>query len=270
MNASSEPEARKTLAGGEVREAIENHRSPPTPPRFSFTAPWKGARSQRQPSATVMAESFSSRALPGRNLDVVIVSRSRSGGSRSPSLAPPPANLSRASGSTLFTRITMAVALWLSVIIPGHASPLRVSGEFGTISISHGGRTEKIQLPDGVGVDMDDAILLADQSRAEHRYLLLQVTGPSRRSENGNGNCGGGVETSIVWLKLAGWKIVESKHRKVESCWTDEGFLQTPQWREGICTVVFWAPRENNQEFTLSYNSAKPSQGFLLSSKPFK
>lgn len=48
-----------------------------------------------------MAESFSSRALPGRNLDAVIVSRSRSGGSRSPSLAPPPANLSRAFGSIL-------------------------------------------------------------------------------------------------------------------------------------------------------------------------
>lgn len=145
-----------------------------------------------------------------------------------------------------------------------------MSGEIYTISISHGKGTEEIQLPEGVGVDMDDAILLADQSKAEHRYLLLQVTGPSRRSGNGNGNCGGGVETSIVWLKLAGWKIVESKHRKVESCWTDEGFLQTPQWRKGICTVVFWAPRENNQEFTLSYNSAKPDQGFQLSSKPFK
>jgi hypothetical protein len=163
----------------------------------------------------------------------------------------------------------MWFVMWLSVVLPGHASPLRVSGEFETISISHSGRFEKIQLPDGVGVDMDDAILLADQSRAEHRYLLLQVTGPSRRSGNGNGNCGAGVETSIVWLKLADWKIVESKHRKVESCWTDEGFLQTPQWQDGICKVVFWAPRENNQEFTLTYDSAKPEKGFQLASKPF-
>ena len=104
MNAPSEPEARKTLAGGEVREANENHRNPPTTPRFSFTAPWKGARSERQPSATVMAESSPSRALPGRSLDSVKVSRSRSGGSRSPSLASPPANFSRASGSTLHSK----------------------------------------------------------------------------------------------------------------------------------------------------------------------
>lgn len=109
MNASSEPEARKTIAGGEVRETNENHRNPPTPPRFSFTAPWKGARSQRQPSATVMAESFSSRALPGHNLDAVIVSRSRS-----PSLAPPPANLSRASGSIL----GYLCALLISALFP--------------------------------------------------------------------------------------------------------------------------------------------------------
>ena len=88
-------------AGGEVREANENHRNPPTPPRFSFTAPWKGARCQRQPSATDLAKSSSSRALQGRSPDSVIVSRSRYGGSRSPSLASPPANLSRASGSTL-------------------------------------------------------------------------------------------------------------------------------------------------------------------------
>ena len=99
MNASAEPEARKTLAGGETSAASENHRTTTPHPRFTFTAPWKGARSQRKPSVTVMVESSPSRALPGRSLDSVIVSRSRSGGSRSPSLASPPANLSRASGS---------------------------------------------------------------------------------------------------------------------------------------------------------------------------
>ena len=268
MNAPYEPEARKTLAGGEVREANENHRNQPTTPRFSFTASWKDARSQRLPSVTAMTESLPSRALPGRPPDSVMWVTRPSGGSRSPSLASPPANLSRASGSTIWT-FAFHTYLWLSIICSVHAAPLKVTGDFDTITLSHAGKTEKIKLPEEVGVDMDDAILLADQVRAEHRYLLLQVTGPSRRSGNGNGNCGAGVETSIVWLKLTNWRIAELKHRKVESCWTDEGFLETPKWKDGICKVVFWAPRENNQEFTLTYDAAKPEKGFQLTSKPF-
>lgn len=101
MNTPSEPEARKTLAGGETSAASEKHRTPPPHPRFTFTAPWKGARSQRNPSATVMVESSPSRALPGRSADSGMIVTRQSGGSRSPSLASPPANLSRASGSTL-------------------------------------------------------------------------------------------------------------------------------------------------------------------------
>ena len=268
MNAPSEPKARKPLAGGETSAASENHRTTPPHPRFTFTASWKDARSQRQSRATVMAESSPSRALLGRSLDSVNDSRSRSGGSRSPSLASPPANLSQASGSTIWA-FAVHTYLWLSIICSVHAAPLKVSGDFDAITLRHAGKSAKIKLPEEVGVDMDDAVLLADQVRAEHRYLLLQVTGPSRRSGNGNGNCGAGVETSIVWLKLTNWKIAESKHRKVESCWTDEGFLETPKWKDGICKVVFWAPRENNQEFTLTYDSAKPEKGFQLTSKPF-
>ena len=158
---------------------------------------------------------------------------------------------------------------FLTGLLSTQAGELRIKGEFDTISLRHAGKSAKLKLPEEVGVDMDDAILLADQVRAEHRYLLLQVTGPSRRSGNGNGNCGGGVETSIVWLKLTNWRIAELKHRKVESCWTDEGFLEMPKWKDGICKVVFWAPRENNQEFTLTYDSAKPEKGFQLTSKPF-
>jgi hypothetical protein len=268
MNAPSEPEDRKKLAGGETGAASENHRTTPPHPRYTFTAPWKGARSQRQPSATVMAESPPSRALPGRPLDSVILSRSRSGGSRSPSLASPPANLSRASGSRL-EKLVVMTCLWLSITFSVHAGSLRVSGKFDTITLSHAEKTEDIKLPEGVMVDMDDAILLAHQVRSRHRYLLLLVTGPSRRYGNPNGRCGAGVETSILWLKLINWKIAESKHRRVESCWTGEGLLETPKWKDGICKVVFWAPRENNQEFTLTYDSAKPEKGFQLTSKPF-
>ncbi|MBV6500392.1 MAG: hypothetical protein CJBNEKGG_02870 [Prosthecobacter sp.] len=47
----------------------------------------------------------SSRALPGRNQASMLVRPHGSGGSRSPGLAPPPANLPRASGSTSCLRL---------------------------------------------------------------------------------------------------------------------------------------------------------------------
>jgi hypothetical protein len=50
MNAPSEPEARKTLAGGEVRAANENHRNPPTPPTFLIHRALEG---REKPTSTL-------------------------------------------------------------------------------------------------------------------------------------------------------------------------------------------------------------------------
>ena len=68
MNAPSEPEARKTLAGGEVRAANENHRNPPTPPTFLIHRALEGrekpSQNQRNRPGHIVAFSRPSRALP--------------------------------------------------------------------------------------------------------------------------------------------------------------------------------------------------------------
>lgn len=116
---------------------------------------------------------------------------------------------------------------------------------------------------------MDDAVLLARQQAGDSLYLLMFVTGPSRRGGNGMGLCGAGVESSIVWLKLRDWCIADSNHRQVESCWRDITLLEAAHWKDGICIVTFWDFRDHNQEFTLSYNPKNPADGFQLASKPF-
>ena len=116
---------------------------------------------------------------------------------------------------------------------------------------------------------MDDAVLLARQQVGGSQYFVLFVTGPSRRGGNGMGHCGAGVESSIVWLRLQDWRITDSKHRRVESCWRDVTLLEPVRWKNGICIVNFWDFRDNNQEFTLRYDPKKPTEGFQLTSKPF-
>jgi hypothetical protein len=159
--------------------------------------------------------------------------------------------------------LSFATSTWLA------AAQLSVSGHGSTITVVEAGKRHRIPLPDAVRVDMDDAVLLARQSANGFQYLVFFVTGPSRRGGNGMGHCGAGIESSIVWLQLQDWRVTDSKHRQVESCWRDITLLQPAHWKDGICIVTFWDFRDNNQEFTLRYNPKKPAEGFQLTSKPF-
>jgi hypothetical protein len=149
------------------------------------------------------------------------------------------------------------------------AAPLTVSGHGSAITITAAGDRHLIFLPDAVRVDMADAVLLARQRANGFQYLVLFVTGPSRRGGTGMGRCGAGIESSIVWLQLRNWRITKSKHRQVESCWRDVTLLQPAHWKNGICVVTFWDFRDKDQEFTLRYNPKKPTEGFEVTSKPF-
>ena len=165
-------------------------------------------------------------------------------------------------------------ALLLAIITflisrPCAASDFSVSGHSSTLRITTAGEQHRIIIPEEVKVDMDDAVLLARKQVGELRFLLLFVTGPSRRGGNGMGHCGSGIESSIVWLKLDGWRISDYKFRLVESCWHGISLLKPISWKDETCVVNFWDFEDNNQEFTLSYDSRKPSDGFRLASKPF-
>ena len=176
--------------------------------------------------------------------------------------------------------------LWLiAVIVAGCRSPttviaesslgverrsdLRISGDGAILRASIGSETHKIDLPESMNLDMDGAVLLAHQSDGTFGYLLCLTTGPSRRHGNPYGRCGAGIETSVIWLKLHAWRIVDSQQRRVESCWTDQSVVKGPHWRDRKCFVVFWDPHDDNSEVTLSYDCDKPNEGLSFTKKPF-
>jgi hypothetical protein len=150
------------------------------------------------------------------------------------------------------------------------AADIRIARAGGAIIIfQQEGERRELALPESVGVDMTDAVLLAWGKSAGEHFLLLLVRGPSRRTRDSMGYCGAGVESAIVWLRLRNWVISDSKTRRVESCFHSVSLLQGPRWKEGICSLTFWDFPDGNQEFTLRYDSKTPSAGFTLTAKPF-
>ena len=161
----------------------------------------------------------------------------------------------------LFLLLSAAVAV---------AADFRIIRAFGsTIVFQQASERRELVLPQSVGVHMSDAVLLAWRKSADEHFLLLFVTGPSRRTPDGMGYCGAGVESAVVWVRLQKWSISDLKSRCVESCFHSVSLLQGPRWKEGICSVIFWDFPDGNQEFTLQYDSKTPSAGFVLAAKPF-
>jgi hypothetical protein len=66
--------------------------------------------------------------------------------------------------------------------------------------------------------------VLSAKASGEFIYLLFDITGPSRGSENAMSYCGAGEERSVVWLKLGrDWKKADAQSFVFESCWDVAG-----------------------------------------------
>ena len=161
------------------------------------------------------------------------------------------------------------IVLNITALASSKETRLSAAGSGSTITLTKSGQCHRIHLPDEVRVDMDDAVLLANKNRKDFQYILLFVTGPSRRGGNHMGRCGAGIESSIVWLKLRNWQIADSKHRLVESCWHGQSLLKPVQWIHEVCCAVFWDPNDENSTVTLRYDSRKPQKGFSFTKEPF-
>ncbi len=116
-----------------------------------------------------------------------------------------------------------------------------------------------------VGVDMDRASVLAFQTRAGLTYVLLDVSGPSRRYGPTH-ECGAGYESSLVWLRLKGWRLLEIRAVRYDSCWFSLEVDGEPQ-RGARYSVSFWDFGTMKYK-TVTYDRAHPERGFELIGRP--
>ncbi len=150
----------------------------------------------------------------------------------------------------------------LSASLASAQRAAQVSGDGSVLSIMHQHVRHRIQLTASVKVDMDTVEVIDSQNIGALTYLLLVVSGPSRRNGRGAGQCGAGEETAIVWLRLFNWRIERSQSQLVASCWTDNSVLEPLQITDDAIGLRFMVMRPDSATLRLRYDRTKPERGF--------
>ena len=117
-----------------------------------------------------------------------------------------------------------------------------------------------------VGVDMDEAKLLDIQHKSGLTYVLLDINGPSNRA-GGSHQCGAGIESSLVWLRLKRWQLLEVRAVRYGSCWFSLE-SDVPLKRSGTLYTISFMDFGAIKAKTVTYDRARPELGFALTGRP--
>lgn len=163
-------------------------------------------------------------------------------------------------------RMLGVLALASSLLLVWAAS-ISAKGQGSRLTLIQGQTWHSYTLPKAIEVDMDEARVLDFQRKGDLGYVLLEVTGPSKRGSP-LGYCGAGTEGSTLWLQLRGWKLERVRWEKHQSCFYSIE-ANPAQWSGRVLKIEFWDYRTMKQKI-LTYDRTQPQQGFLLSEKPIK
>ncbi len=142
---------------------------------------------------------------------------------------------------------------------------LTAQGQGDKLTLTQGTTPHSYTMPGSLEVDMDSASVLDVQSKAGITYILLDVSGPSRRG-NPTAFCGAGTESALMWLKLRDWKLYEVRPVTYASClYNIEPISRV--WEKNILTLKannFYSKRLK----ILSYSKGRPEASVLVLEKP--
>ena len=142
----------------------------------------------------------------------------------------------------------------------------RVRGE--RLVITERGRAHTLDLGDKVSAArIEDAEVIFKSSAGGAVYLLLDICGWSKRTQDDR-QCGAGTECDLVWLKLdARWRIQDAKSARYESCWasttSDDGYKISGR----TLTIEFDNFRED-VKVKLTYDAERPERGLVIEQSP--
>ena len=101
------------------------------------------------------------------------------------------------------------------------------------------------------------------------RYLVIEVSGDSRDG-NYDRQCGAGIESNLIWLKLdAAWKILDVKSVRYQSCWSGIDLDGPFKVTKTALTMGFSNSRDDVNS-KLTYNADEPEKGFQIEETAIK
>lgn len=125
---------------------------------------------------------------------------------------------------TILPVVSLAALFLIGCTATAPRTPLaRVSGGGPEIAFSAGRRSWPVELPANIRrVPPDDGVQLIDYRSIDGvDYLLLAVDGTSMGRNAAGHECGGGDETSLVWLRYRAGRLHSVQQRLVRSCARD-------------------------------------------------
>lgn len=155
--------------------------------------------------------------------------------------------------------------VWLNAALAQAVVAVQAKGD--QLVLGKGGTEHRYTLPGSLEVDMVSATVLDVQTKAGITFILLDVSGPSRRGKP-DGFCGAGSESALVWLKLRSWKLYEVRPVTYASClYSIEPVSRG--WDKNLFTLKsnnFYS----NKLKTLTYARARPEASIVVLETPLK
>ncbi|HJX85808.1 MAG TPA: hypothetical protein VJ723_15815 [Candidatus Angelobacter sp.] len=175
----------------------------------------------------------------------------------------------RARATALLALMVLAAGALAQSVVPLGAR-LRVRWQGRTVRLIEGGRTHLVSIEGQFnGAGLESVKLQSAKEANGAIYLLLDVSGPSKIPPDAR-QCGAGVESNLIWLKLdQNWKLLDAKNFLYDSCWSPIGSSDGPAWQGDTLTVTadkFSADSTETMVATYSYN--RPEEGLKVTTRP--
>ncbi len=140
----------------------------------------------------------------------------------------------------------------------------KIRAQRGAVTVSFKGKAHWLNLGPHIDAEkITDIELMFAVEREDFRYLVIDVTGWSRKEQNDR-QCGAGVESNLIWVKLdREWKMTDAKSVRYQSCWSGADLNDPFVVTKNSLSVDYddIRPRLNVKLF---YNADEPEKGFQI------